>query len=190
MNQCYEGDYIDNPYHTRQYGDDTPEFGSQDHSKKNNPLDKGIAYENFCPDPKPPALDALFPQLGQGTDIGLEPKLSLNLMDSSENMDITTGSSDMDLVACNPNFMTDGTLDPSVNLFENNEIASAGASDFGDNSLIKGRMNEITISANDELTDPVEDLFRGPSDEGSSYTFTNVAVASDMIAKMVLGFKI
>lgn len=159
MNQCYEGDYIDNPYYIRQYGGDTPDFGSQDHSKKNNPLDHGLDYENFCPDPAPPVLDAPLPQVGQGADVGLEPKLSFDLTDTAEDMDLSTGSNLVDPFSDNSDFMIDGAIDPSVNLFENNEIASAGLFDFGSDSSTQGNIDGISFSANNELADPMEDLF-------------------------------
>lgn len=180
-NNCYEGDYIENPYYTRQYGGDTPDFGPQDHSKKNNPIDNGLAYENFCPDPEPPALDAPFPRLGQGADLDLELTLSSEPLDSSlsglsgEDKDFTTDSSDLDTVGSNPNFIVDDTIDPSANLFDSNEIASADALDYDDISLIPGSMDETTFSDAGTVIDPGEDLFLSPGGEGgSSYTFASL----------------
>lgn len=174
MNQCYEGDYIDNPYYIRQYGSDTPDFGPQDHSKKNNPLDKGLDYENFCMDPKPPVLDTPSPQLRQGAGIGLEPKISTDLLDVGGNMDITSGSNDLDPFATNSNFMIDGTIDSSGNLFENDEFASEGPLDFSGDSSNRGNMDEVTFLANTESADPLENLFLGPGDEGSDSLFASL----------------
>lgn len=178
MNDCYQGDFIDNPYYIRQYGGDTPDFGPQDHSKKNNPLDRGLEYENFCPNLKPPVLDAPFPQLGQGADTSLEPELSFDSVDTGENMDITTGPNDIDPFVNNSDSMTGGTVDPSGNLFDSNEIAGASPFELGDESLSQGSIDEINFSTNDELANSPENLFLGPSDEGNSDIFASLDESS------------
>ena len=181
MNQCYEGDFIDNPYYMRQYGGDTPDFGPQDHSKKNNPLDHGLEYENFCANPKPPVLDAPSPQIRQGADIGLEPKLSFDLLDTDVNMDITSGSNDLDPFPNDSIFASDGIIDPSENLFVSNEIASANPLDF-DGSSTLANMAEIGFLPNTESSDPEENLFLDPGDEGGDCLFASLDRRSSNIS--------
>lgn len=173
MNQCYEGDFIDNPYYMRQYGGDTPDFGPQDHSKKNNPLDHGLQYENFCVNPKPPVLDAPSPQIRQGADIGLEPKLSFDLLDTDVDMDITAGSNDLDPFIDDSTFVSNGITGPSENLFLSSEIASANPLDF-DDSYTQGNLAEISCLASTESSDPEENLFLDPVDEGDGYLFASL----------------
>ena len=184
INQCYEGGFIENPYYTRQYGGDTPDFGPQDHSKKNNPFDRGLEYENFCPDPEPPALDAPFPRIGQGAEMGLEQTLSLDPMDGSangssgENMELATDSSSLDTVDGNPGSIFDGTVDPSPNIFDSNAIASAGAGasapDYGYDSVLPDSTVETTFTAQDASANSMENLFLGPDTDGSSYTLASL----------------
>lgn len=186
MNTCYEGGYIENPYYTRQYGGDTPDFGPQDHSKKNNPMDNGLEYENFCPDPDPPALDAPFPRLGQGADLDLEPKLSSDPLVSSlsglsEDKDFTTDSSDLDTVGSNLNFIVDDTSGSGTSLFDSNEIVSADALNHDDVSLIPGSMDETIFSDGNTATNSVEDLFLSPDLEGGgSLTFASLGGRSSV----------
>lgn len=172
MNQCYEGDFIDNPYYTRQYGGDTPDFGPQDHSKKNNPLDQGLEYENFCPDPKPPILDT--PQNRQGADADLEPKLSFDLLDTNMNMDIAAGSNDLDPFFNDSGPPIDGTNYPSENHLNSNEIADTGSLDFGGDFSIQGNMDQVGFLANNEPSDPEDNLFLDAGNEGSDYMFASL----------------
>lgn len=182
MNQCYEGDFIDNPYYTRQYGGDTPDFGPQDHSKKNNPLDSGLEYENFCLDPKPPILDTPSPQNRQGADTSLEPKLSFDLLDTDATMDITTGSNDLDPFFNDPDFMVDGTNDPTKNHLGSNEIAGTGIfEDLGDDFSAQGNTDKIGLLANNESANPEENLFLDSDGEGSDYVFASLERRSSSI---------
>lgn len=176
MNQCYEGDFIDNPYYMRQYGGDTPDFGPQDHSKKNNPLDQGLEYENFCLDPKPPVLDTPSPQIRQGAaDTGLEPKLSFDLLDTDANMEFIAGSNDLNPFSNDSDFMMDGTIPPSENFLDSNDIASTGTLDFfGDDSSTQSNMGKIGFLANSESADPEENLFLDPGDEKSDSMFASL----------------
>lgn len=178
INRCYEGDYIDNPYHTLQYGGDTPDFGPQDHSKKNNPLDNGLEYENFCPDPKPPTLDTSFPRLGQGTDTGFEEASSLNPIDSpiddlsGEGIIASSDSTDLYPVS---NFNPDDTIDPYTNLFDSNKIASTGALEYTDTFSLSDNPDRTISSTNNDLTDSAVKIFLNPDGEGSSsYTFASL----------------
>ena len=174
MNQCYEGDFLDNPYYTRQYGGDTPDFGPQDHSKRNNPFDQGLEYKNFCLDPKPPILDTPSPQIRQGADAGLEPKLSFDLLDTNMNMDIAPGSNDLDPFFNDSDFLIDGTNYPSENHLDSNEIADTGPLDLGGDFSIPGNMDQIGLLANNESADPEENLFLDPGNEGSDYMFASL----------------
>ena len=175
MNQCYEGDYITNPYYILQYGGDTPDFGPQDHSRKNNPFDQGLEYENFCPNPEPPVLDAPpLQKIGQGAEIDPEPKLSFDLIDTGEYRDFSTSSNDLESLTNDSNFLIDDSFDPSEYLFDNDEVASTGPLDFGGDSFTQGIMDGIGFSADNEFADPMKDLFLGPGDEGSSYTFASL----------------
>lgn len=160
MNQCYEGDYIENPYYTRQYGGDTPDFGPQDHSKKNNPLDRGLEYENFCPDPEPPSLDTTFPRVGQGADPGSDQKSALDFMDGSGDNVLSSENMDGKMAAVDSNqYSIFNDIDPNIDVSDGNGIGSS---------------DESTFLAEDQSAGSTGNLFLEPESGTSSYAFASL----------------